>query len=102
MNLSEKQFRTHKGKLVTGERLVAAHHAVADHWAANARAIRQEDGYASHVTEAEKGRFMQEQLEQAERIRKGTERMGFWLWQRINTELTGECVPFLPGVGRGR
>lgn len=33
--------------------------------------------------------------ESAQRIREGKE-TGFWLWQRINTVLTGECVALLP------
>lgn len=89
-------FRTHKDDIVSGERLQKAQHAVADFFRDNAWAIRKEDAYASHVTEEKKERLLREQLEQSERIRKGTHPVGFWLWQRINAELTGECVAFLP------
>lgn len=89
-------FRTHTGEAVTGERLVNAFNAVADFWAENALGIYKENLYASHVSEKTKLNNREKQLEQAERIRAGTEPMGFWLWQRIDTELTGECVGFLP------
>lgn len=89
-------FRTHKDETVSAQALVKAQHAVADWYRNNAYGIRAEDLYASHVTEATKEKRLQEQLAQAERIRAGTEPMGFWLWQRINTELTGECIAFLP------
>lgn len=69
---------------------------VADFWENNAHAIYAEDGYGSHVSEKTKRDCLERQLEQAKRIRAGVEPMGFWLWQRINTELTGECVAFLP------
>lgn len=90
------KFRTHTGEIIEGERLTKACHAVADFWRDNAYGIRKQDLYASHVTEKTKDKILQEQLEQAERIRNGTEPVGFWLWQRINTELTGECVALLP------
>ena len=90
------QFRTHKDDVVTGQALIRAQHAVADWYRDNAYGIRAEELYASHVTEATKEKRLQEQLAQAERIRSGVEPMGFWLWQRLNTELTGECIAFLP------
>lgn len=89
-------FRTHQGEVVKGKRLQAALNKVADFWAENAKAVRLEDAYADHVTEATKENILQQHLEQAERIRQGTEPMGFWLWQRVNEELTGECVAYLP------
>lgn len=91
-----KQFKTHTGEIIEGERLTVAQNKVADFWRDNAYAIRREDCYASHVTDGTKDKLLQERLETAERIRAGTEPMGFWLWQLINTELTGECVAFLP------
>lgn len=91
-----KSFRTHTGEIVSEERFALASNAVADWYAENAKAIRREDAYASHVTRAVKEEAMAKQLAQAERIRAGIEPIGFWLWQRINTELTGECVAFLP------
>jgi len=89
-------FRTHKDETITGETLKKAQQSVADWYRNNAYGIRAEDLYASHVTEETKEKRLQEQLAQAERIRSGTEPMGFWLWQRLNTEITGECIAFLP------
>lgn len=63
------------------------------------KAIRLKDAYASHVTEGVKEKAMTDKIAQAERIRLGIEPMGFWLWQRLNTELTSECVAFLPKTG---
>ena len=91
-----KEFRTHTGEIVTSQRLTDAFHAVADFWENNAHAIYAEDGYGSHVSEKTKRDCLERQLEQSKRIRAGVEPMGFWLWQRMNTELTGECVGFLP------
>ena len=51
-------FRTHTGELVTGPRLTAALASVASDWADMARAIRREDAYASHVTEADKDSYL--------------------------------------------
>lgn len=91
-------FRTYVGDLVTGERLQAALNAVAEDWAQMATAIRREDAYASHVTDAEKDEILERDLAFSEAIRRG-EATGFTIWQRINTALTGECVPlFRPEV----
>lgn len=90
------QFRTHTGEIVSGERLTAAMNAVADWKVENSHGIRREDCYADHVTEKTKEDSLARGLETAERIRNGTEPMGFWLWQLIDTELTGECIAFLP------
>ena len=95
------EFRTHTGEVVTGERLNQAFNAVADFWENNAHAIYAEDGYGSHVSEKTKHDALERQLSQATRIRVGTEPMGFYLWQRVNTELTGECIGFLPPVKKG-
>lgn len=94
--MKQQAFKTHTGELVRGKRLQQAIDSVADEWERMARAIRQEDDYASHVAEKTKELRLQEGIQTSRRIRNGTEPMGFWLWQRINTELTGECVPFLP------
>jgi hypothetical protein len=94
--MPQPQFRTHTGEIVTGERLTAARNRVADWWAENARAIYAENAYAAHVTEATKKDNLQNRLDLAERVRAGVGPMGFSTWQRINTELTGECVAFLP------
>lgn len=89
-----QSFRTHTGEIITGERLTAALNTVANDWADNAHAIRAEDAYADHVTEAAKEHYLAEGLAFAEEIRRG-ETTGFTTWQRINTALTGECVALL-------
>jgi hypothetical protein len=91
-----KSFITHKNELVAGERLEQALNAVADWWYKNAYGIYEENLYAAHVTAQQKLDNLNEGISLAGRIRNGSEPMGFWLWQRVNTELTGECVAFLP------
>lgn len=88
------QFRTHTGEIVTGDRLTAALNKVADDWADLARAIRKEDAYAPHVSESTKEANMQAMLARAEEIRAGLVD-NFTIWQRVNTELTGQCVALL-------
>lgn len=88
-------FRTSKGEIIKSSRLIEALNKVANDWKENAYLVRKEDEYAIHVTEEEKEKYLREALEFAESIRRG-EQTGFWCWQRINTELTGECVAFLP------
>lgn len=90
------EFRTHTGEVVTGERLTAALKTVGDWYIKNAHAIYDKNLYAAHVTEQTKKDNLQRQIELGERIAAGREGNGFWLWQRINTELTGECIAFLP------
>lgn len=67
---------------------------VADDWERAAYEIRKEDAYAEHVTEDEKDQYLQEMINQAEEIRNGKVK-SFTIWQRVNYELTGECVAFL-------
>lgn len=87
-------FRTHTGETVTGDRLQAALGRVADDWAALAHAIRKEDDYAPHVSEAAKDAALADGLAFAEKIRRG-EATSLTVWQRINTALTGECIALL-------
>lgn len=89
------QFRTHTGEIVTGQRLQDALNKVADEWTRNAKAIRSEDEYASHVTEETKDDCLLKGLNRAEEIRIGNIN-SFTAWQDINTSLTGECVALLP------
>ena len=90
-----KSFKTHKGDVITGEKLQAALDIVADKHIENAHAIRKEDCYASHVTEQRKDQNLKKGLALAESIRAGNE-TGFWCLQRLNYEITGESVPMLP------
>lgn len=88
-------IRLHTGEVVSGDRYVAARDKVADWFADNARHVRAEDPYAAHVTTEQKDARLAETLAWSDAIRAG-EAYGFTVWQRINAELTGECVAFLP------
>ena len=84
----------HRGEIIPEETLQAALKKVAADVRESARIARTEK-YASHITEDQKDEFMQKKLDLADEIEAGTAR-GFWLWQRVNTIVTGECVAFLP------
>lgn len=60
-----------------------------------ANELRHSNEYASHVTEAQKESDLIKSLSLADRIEAG-EIKSFTVWQRVNLELTGECVAFLP------
>ena len=87
-------MRNHCGEIIPEETLQAALKKVAADVRESARIARTEK-YASHITEDQKDEFMQKELDLADEIEAGTAR-GFWLWQRVNTIVTGECVAFLP------
>ena len=87
-------FRTHTGEIVDGKRLQNALDKVANDWAALARAIRAEDAYASHVSEATKDANLVNGIARPDEIRAGKVD-NFTIWQRVNTELTGDCVALL-------
>jgi hypothetical protein len=91
-----KKFRTHTGEIVSESTLSDALNAVADAHALNAYGIRHEDEYADHVTEEQKDKNFLEAIRTAEEIRVGKYLHTFWCWQRVNYELTGASVPFLP------
>ena len=96
MSIQYEEFYTHTEELVTDQdRLKAAYGAVADTLVHMAKREREEDLYAGHVTEEVKNEYLQSQLEAAEKVRSGetTANDKFWLWQMVNLELTGECVP---------
>lgn len=87
-------MRNHRGEIIPEETLQAALKKVAADVRESARIARTEK-YASHITEDQKDEFMQKKLDLADEIEAGTAR-GFWLWQRVNTIVTGECVAFFP------
>lgn len=68
---------------------------VADDKRQNALAIYEENAYASHVTEETKLDCYNASMKLADDIENGDANHTFWLWQRVNTELTGKCVAFL-------
>jgi hypothetical protein len=90
-----KEFQTHTGEVVKGKRLCEALKTVAKDHARLGYAIYKENAYADHVTEATKIANLKRDLITAHRIRQGRA-SGFWLWQRVNTVLTGECIALLP------
>jgi hypothetical protein len=83
-------------KRFSPEQIQAARETVAGDWAENARAIRQEDPYASHVTEAEKDMMLDRGLIYAEGIRAGQHDACFTIAQRLWEVLTGDCIALLP------
>lgn len=89
-----KEFATHTGEIVTGDRLKQALNVVADWYAENARATYAENAYANHVTQQEKERLLEDGLNHAEKVRAGKV-TSLTVWQRIDTELTGECIALL-------
>ena len=89
-----KGFRIHTGQLITGSPFRRACRQVAQDWRDLAHAIREENDYASHVTEAQKDSARDEMLRRADEIEKG-EIDNLTIWQRVNTALTGECVALL-------
>lgn len=90
-----QQFRTSKGETITGEQLQAACEKVAQWYEANALAVRNSNSYASHVTEARKDQKLAESYDWAEKVRQGENLHNFSVWQRVNIELTGDCVAFM-------
>ena len=90
------RFKTSKGEIVTGDKLQKALDKVADDWMQMCIDIRNEDAYASHVSEQAKMQRLVDGLLFAKEIRQGMHINGFTIWQRVNTVLTGECVAFLP------
>ena len=89
------QFTTHTGEVITGTELQRALNQVAWFYETNAKAVRLEDPYADHVTEAQKDQNLADRFAYAESIRKG-EIGDLSAWQKVNTALTGECVALLP------
>jgi hypothetical protein len=77
---------------VTGDKLALALNAVADDWAQLGRDIHAEDAYASHVDQATKDANLADMLAASDRIRAG-HISSFTIAQRLNTKLTGMCVP---------
>lgn len=96
MSNQYEEFFTHNEELVTDQdRLKTAYGAVADVLVDMARGELKEDLYAKHVTKQDKLDRLQNKLDEAEMVRSGetTANDKFWLWQMVNQELTGVCVP---------
>lgn len=78
------------------DEIQAARNAVADDWRAMAKAIREKDHYAPHVTEAEKDACLRRELNFACGIEIGIWDGNFTVAQRIHMKLTGEYIALLP------
>lgn len=53
-------------------------------------------GFASHVTYADKVKYVIKERQYAREIEAGLHDNNFTIWQRMNYFLTGECVALLP------
>lgn len=80
----------------TETQIQRAREKVAADWRKMARAIRETDDYAPHVTEAEKDARFRKDKSFAADIEAGLVDHNFTVAQRIWFELTGECVALLP------
>ena len=89
-------MKLHTGKILTETELAEALKKVANDLRENAYAIHSENAYASHVTQEDKERYLQERLVYANEVEKGLHNSNFTIWQRVDTLLTGECIAFLP------
>ena len=89
------EHKTHTGEIIKGNRVTEAVKAVCNEWRELALAVRKEDSYASHVSEADKDEYMQQSITLANDLEAGKINPTFTDWQRINISLTGECVALL-------
>ena len=89
-----KDFITSENEVVNGKRLSDAIKKVGRDWNRLAKNMYKENAYASHVTEETKINNLKKMVADSIEIRQG-EIKNFTIWQRINTELTGKCVPLL-------
>lgn len=91
-------FKTSTGETLTADnpRLIAACETVAQFYEENARAILASKDFPAHVTQARKEEMARYRHTWAKQTRQRENLANFSVWQRVNTELTGECVAFLP------
>lgn len=89
------QFKTHTGDIITGQRLTLALEQVANEWEASARAIFDDDGYATHVTLKAKLDHLNYGIALANDIRNGTNLNNFTVWQFVNHKLTNETIALM-------
>ncbi|MCR9222848.1 MAG: hypothetical protein NXH70_02165 [Hyphomonas sp.] len=97
MNPYIKTFRTHTGEIVKGAKLRRALNRTAKFYRDNAQAIYDTDPYASHVTQETKDEALAKGLASADEIKKGRVD-NLTVAQRLDYELTGECIPLMGGV----
>lgn len=96
--VTSPRFTTHKGEVISDEKLDIALNKVAENLIKNAKGIREEDLYASHVTEKQKEDNLNKRLIYAEEVRNGEHLNNLSIAQRVNYELTGESIPILPNT----
>lgn len=89
-----KVFIDSNGQVHKLENLNRVLNKVADDWEQIGLSIKEQNLYADHVTNETKEKELQKHLNTANDIRKGIV-SSFTIWQRINTELTGNCVALL-------
>ncbi len=87
-------FTTHIGEIIVGDKLQKALNKVGDDWEQLGYNIREENYYAPHVSEETKEANLQCHIIRASEIRRG-EIKSLTIWQRVNKELTGLCIPLL-------
>ena len=57
--------------------------------------IFEGDDWASHITEEDKKKYLEQELLYASEIELGLHNNNFTIWQKINLYCTGESVPFM-------
>lgn len=91
-------LRTHTDETLTRDnpRLIAACEKVALDMEELAIRVREENAFGSHVTEQQKDDYIKRfYTDIAIEVRNMENLHNFSVWQRVNTELTGECIGFL-------
>jgi hypothetical protein len=97
--MTKYSFQTSAGEVLlhNDPRLIEVCERVATWYEKQADLVRAQNSFAKHVTESQKGDYINKHyLQWAEKIRQRENLNNFSVWQRVNAELTGECVAFLP------
>lgn len=95
MNEQFKIFVDSNGVINKRENMQDVLNKVANDWEQLGYDIKEQNLYADHVTEETKEKELQKHIDTANEIRNGVIN-SFTIWQRVNTELTGNCVALLP------
>lgn len=85
----------HLGVIHEGQKAKDAFLKVAADLDELALTIVKENEFAAHVTAEQKASFLKKNQKEADQVRHGKVE-NFSVWQRINTELTGEEIALLP------
>lgn len=95
MNSQFKVFVDSNGVTHRLENMQEVLSKVANDWEQLGYDIKKQNLYANHVTEEIKEKDLQRHIDTANEIRNGVIN-SFTIWQKVNTELTGNCVALLP------